>query len=493
MASVHFFPSIGLCLNLISTACQAYSNRFPFPLSSKGQYFDWLVMSESTSTLRQRRVFPMVEATIERLSPLRKRVASVDMFTKPKEDYRRTQTATGALVSWVAVALISTLVLWEFLGYVVGWGAYRTELSVDFGISDDVPFNLDITFPRIPCTELHIDNVDASGAQSTHLEQDLYKNPVDINGELVFHGEYSFHAKVASNKKDVPREYDETKDPRSPKFCGNCYVKPHEHHHGYDVPGGLLDRHLKSVHGSACCNTCEDVMKMYDMHRIPRPHMNEIEQCIGEMSRSNPGCNLHGTIRLRKVHGNFHFAPGTSIEYGAFGQLIHQFTLDQLLRFNVSHTINHFSIGDTKVQRFSKQGVRFPLDGTSFATSQGEQAHVKYFIKVVPTSYINGHDFSAEATFSEMPELSYEFAAQTHHVSFPRGFTGTRTPAVIFVFDFYPIKVNHIFQRPPFSRFLVKLCGIAGGLFVVLGFADSVVASIVRRIEAFTGRPLIAS
>eukprot|EP00331_Platyophrya_macrostoma_P015314 CAMPEP_0176471968 /NCGR_PEP_ID=MMETSP0127-20121128/41458_1 /TAXON_ID=938130 /ORGANISM="Platyophrya macrostoma, Strain WH" /LENGTH=197 /DNA_ID=CAMNT_0017866737 /DNA_START=75 /DNA_END=665 /DNA_ORIENTATION=+ len=197
-------------------------------------------------------------------------------------------------------------------------------------------------------------------------------------------------------------------------------------------------------------------MKMYDLHHLPRPSPSDVEQCMSELSHANPGCNIRGTLHLKKVMGNFHFAPGISA-LGPMGQHIHQYDYEQLLRFNVSHKINHLSIGDSSIHRFSSRGAhKDPLNAFTYIV-RSEQ--------IVPTVYKT----------SSVANRAFEYSAQLFHAEFPLGFGGLM-PSVIFVYDFHPIEVHHIFNRPSLSHFFVQLCGIVGGLFVVLGIIDRGIA-----------------
>lgn len=431
-------------------------------------------------SLRQRRTGTGLDEPTESnpSSTFVRRVRQVDFFPKPKEDYQRVQTPTGGAVSFAASVLIGLLITSEVIGYAIGRNGYSTKLSVDTGVKAAVPINFDITFFSIPCGDLSIDVMDATGVQENDVNHDLYKSPVNVNGDLVFRGKFNFVQKqlgpdgvILKNVANDPR-----KDPKSPLFCGNCYIQPVAHHHGYDKPGGLVDTHLSSVHKDSCCNTCEAVMKMYDMHRLPRPHDFEVEQCITELSKVNPGCNLRGTLHLRKSKGNFHLAPGTTAIIGPGGQHIHQFTFEQLLRFNVSHRINHLSIGSEKVSRFGERGVIFPLDGYKYIVQVG-QGLIKYFLKVVPATYSNG-DWTGENDETS----SFEFSTQVHHSESMFGDL-SRTPSLFFVFDFEPIQVNHQFRRPHFGHFVVKLCCMVGGIFVVMGLVDRMLGAYVAYVN----------
>ncbi len=427
----------------------------------------------SSAGLRQRKVGALVEEpNLLPETPLLRRFAQADMFPKPKEDFARTQTEGGAIVSIVAATFIGILLVWEIGAYLAGRDAYHTELSVDGFVESDVPFNIDLTFPSIPCHELHIDTLDATGRHDADVLHDLFKSPVDRDGNVVFKGAFNYvQRRFAPDGQQLAKEaYDPKKDPKSPTFCGDCYIRPNMPHN-YDKPGGIVDQHLHTVHKDTCCNTCESVMQMYDLHRLPRPPQTEVEQCINELSRSNPGCNLRGILTLKKVMGNFHFAPGISQEVGPNGQHIHQYSLDELLRYNISHTINRFSIGSDAVQRFSSRGTKFPLEGRVFMVDRG-LAHIKYFIKIVPTQYTTG------TALQDSKSLSFEYSAQFHHQGVGMG--GGQAPSVFFIFEFHPMMITNIFRRPHFGHFVVQLCGIIGGLFVVLGFVDQGVQAFIR-------------
>jgi hypothetical protein len=448
---------------------------------------DVIIHSPTTSllkmtTLIRRRPVSGEDKTEEepkdRARVLRKVAEAADLFPKPKEDFQRRQTPLGACVSIVSFGAIALLLVIEVLSYAAGWDAYRTELSVDLGVSAKVIVNFDITFFAIQCHELSLDAMDASGGEENDVAHDLFKSPVDRNGVPLFVGKYNYVEHRLGPAGSIP-VYDPKRDPKSPQFCGRCFISPTLRHHTYDREGGVLDQHISSTHKDACCNTCQQVMDMYDMHKLPRPQPGEVEQCISELSHSNPGCNLRGQLQLRKVKGNFHFAPGTTISLGPFGQHVHQFGLEQMLRFNVSHRINHFSIGDSTTRRFSKRGVTFPLEGMKYIVEHG-LGHMKYFIQVVPTVYQNGA--LPNTLERQLPDLSFEYSAQYGHKEFSVGQIGG-TPAVFFVFDFHPIQVTHVFERPAFGHFLVKLCCIVGGLFVVMGLADTSLTTVLTLVK----------
>ncbi|KAG8343359.1 hypothetical protein TRVL_05812 [Trypanosoma vivax] len=370
-----------------------------------------------------------------------KKFEAFDFFPKPKEDYRRSQTTVGALVSVVTLALILLLVLWEGVAYIYGRDAYRTELAVDTSLTKEVVFNIDISFPQERCNELFLDVFDATGSTRFNVTMNVHKTPLDASGKSVFVGERHFHTDYT-----VP-QYNAKFDPTSPKFCGKCFV-------------GRKYSYLQQPE-TPCCNTCEQVMEEFERRKLAKPSKSTVEQCIGELSEENPGCNYRGSLKLKKASGTLIFAPK---------MFENVFRINDLMQFNASHVINKLSIGDDLVRRFSKRGVYFPLNNQRFVTTK-QFAQVRYFMKIVPTTYISDNTANPVAS-------TYEYSVQWDHRQVPLG--SGEIPSVVFSFDFSSMQVNNYFQRPSFCHFIVSLCGIVGGLFVVLGMVDGLVARVLR-------------
>ena len=396
-------------------------------------------------------------------------------------------------MSIAGLCVLCVLLVIEVSRYAFGWDAYHTEAAVDMNMNNMVPFNIDITFPGIPCHELSLSAMDATGHNEADVSDKLLKTPTDADGQpsplLPDNEGYvsSLQRPIAgpgAQTKDGTRPNTSSKgdddevvvnDPRSPNYCGPCPHPP---------------RVAPPPKGSKCCNSCDSVIKAYEALGQTPPKKTTLQQCIWEISRGSPGCNLKGTFKLPKVKGNIHFAPGVGQNMPPFGQYGHMYSLQQLMGFNTTHIINEFSLGDHNIVRFSKRGVKSPLKGTRmYVTTPGMLAYTKYFISVVPTNYRVGEKMdsleasidsvrSGQGTFEEF--TSYEYAVQSHGMEF-NSFAGMvmMDPMVMFLFDFHPIQITNVFKRPPFTHFLTKMCSIVGGVFVLLGFIDSAVSKYV--------------
>lgn len=385
--------------------------------------------------MRQRKVIS--DEDVVSSQPVLRRVAAVDMFPKPKEDFQRQQTTAGATVSMVTVGVIVALLLWEGIGYCVGWNAYDTDLTIDGNMNRSMDVNIDITFPRNPCSSLSVNVRDAAGSRRINVTRSLQKIPLTSRGDSAYVGRIF----------EVGEESDESES------CKSCFLSQ-------DVASikGQVDSEGK-LHTSKCCFTCDDVTKAYEAANLLEPPQNAIPQCLSELAKTNPGCRVVGTLHLKKISGTLVFAPR---------QTSSGYKLDELLRFRSDHRINRLVIGNPRVKRFSKQGTISQLEGHEYKNDR-YLSEVRYFLSVVPTTYNS-------KTRQPSDVRTYEYAVQFHSRKLLIGYDGI--PSVIFGFDFSPIQIDNYFRRPPVAQFAIKLCGIVGGLFVVLGIVDRVIARV---------------
>jgi len=178
------------------------------------------------------------------------------------------------------------------------------------------------------------------------------------------------------------------------------------------------------------------------------------------------GCNIHGFVDVNKVAGNFHFAPGKSLDH-AFNFLQDMLNF-QPENYNISHKINKLSFGK------DFPGVVNPLDGVEWKQEQttGLTGMYQYFVKVVPTIYtdirgrkIHSNQFSVTEHFREA-------------VGLPRP-----PPGVYFFYEFSPIQVDFTEENTSLLHFLTNICAIVGGIFTVAGIIDSFVYHGHRAIK----------
>lgn len=174
-----------------------------------------------------------------------------------------------------------------------------------------------------------------------------------------------------------------------PSYCGGCY-------------GATPPANAKKM---GCCNTCEEVREAYASVSWAFGKGEGVEQCerehYGERldAQRNEGCRIEGGLRVNKVVGNFHIAPGRSFSNGN----MHVHDLNNYIESPIegghtfTHYIHHLRFGPELPDAATKnlRGLSLPwtnhhvnpLDYTSQATNDPAFNYM-YFLKVVSTSYL---------------------------------------------------------------------------------------------------------
>uniref|UniRef100_A0A8C1EI53 Endoplasmic reticulum-Golgi intermediate compartment protein n=2 Tax=Cyprinus carpio TaxID=7962 RepID=A0A8C1EI53_CYPCA len=178
-------------------------------------------------------------------------------------------------------------------------------------------------------------------------------------------------------------------------------------------------------------------------------------------SNSQNSCRIHGQIFVNKVAGNFHIILGKPIDtikgHAHFASLIRNEAA-----LNFSHRIDHLSFGN------DVPGHINPLDGTEKMTLE-QNMLFQYFVTVVPTKLhtsdvsLNMHQFSV--------------TEQERLVSNEKGSRGVS--GIFIKYKLSPLMVRVTEVHMPFSVFLVRLCGIIGGIFSTSGLVHRLIGYFV--------------
>ncbi|CAJ0599118.1 unnamed protein product [Cylicocyclus nassatus] len=351
-----------------------------------------------------------------------------DAYTKPMDDFR-VKTLTGGMVSVIASVVIVLLAIQETSHYLAG--DVVEQLYVDSTTSDiklDVHF--DITFHRLPCAFITVDVMDVTSENQDDVQNDIFKLRLDRHGQNVT----SDVQKIGVNRNSTAGDVAVT----TPK-CGSCYGA---------LPAG------------SCCNTCDEVKEAYQL-RGWQVNIDEVVQCqfdpwLKKMKDfEGEGCRVYGKIRVAKVAGNFHLAPGEA--HRVMRSHVHDFHSLDLTRFDTAHRINHLAFGE------EFPGKEYPLDGKNFDDGRPAIMH-NYYVKIVPTSYVY---------MDGRVENSHQFSVTTHQKDIAKGVSGI--PGFVVQYEFSPLMVRRELKRQHLITFLVSLCAIIGGVFTVAQLIDSVI------------------
>ncbi|KAL9055094.1 MAG: hypothetical protein Q9162_003764 [Coniocarpon cinnabarinum] len=310
--------------------------------------------------------------------PAKGRFTRLDAFSKTVED-ARVRTSAGGIITITSLLVILWLVWGE-------WADYRRilvhpELVVDKGRGEKMEIHMNISFPRLPCELLTLDVMDVSGEIQSGVVHGVQKVRLSAENE----GSRVIESKALDLHQDEAPHMD-------PNYCGECYGAP--------APS--------SASKPGCCNTCAEVRDAYASVSWSFGRGENVAQCEREHyaehldAQRKEGCRIEGSIRVNKVVGNFHFAPGKSFSNGQ----MHVHDLENYFRSEEAHTFTHTvhslrfgpPMSLEAQRRFadaSRQGQTWatgytqtnPLDGLTLKTDARPYNYM-YFVKVVSTAYL---------------------------------------------------------------------------------------------------------
>ncbi|KAJ5651021.1 uncharacterized protein N7484_004744 [Penicillium longicatenatum] len=422
--------------------------------------------------------------------PAKSRFTRLDAFAKTVED-ARIRTNSGGIITIASLLVVLWLVWGE-------WADYRRivihpELIVDKSRGERMEIHLNMTFPRLPCQLLTLDVMDVSGEQQVGVAHGVNKVRLASaaeGGKVIDVQSLDLHSPA-----DAAKHLD-------PNYCGECY--------GATAPANAAKE--------GCCNTCDEVREAYAQKSWAFGIGENVEQCTREgygeklQAQRREGCRIEGVLRVNKVVGNFHIAPGRSFtNMNMHAHDLENYFLDSQSGAENMHTMAH----EIHELRFGPQlpvelADRWqwtedhhinPLDGTS-QTTDVPDFNFMYFLKIVSTSYL---PLGWDPTFSSAIHSAYDKAPLGSHglaygsqgsieaheysvTSHKRSLKGGNDaadgheerlhaaggiPGVFFNYDISPMKVINRETRPKsFTGFLTGVCAIIGGTLTVAAALD---------------------
>ncbi|KAM0950478.1 putative endoplasmic reticulum vesicle transporter [Dioscorea sansibarensis] len=370
------------------------------------------------------------------------KLKNLDAYPKIKEDFY-SRTLSGGIITLVSFALILFLFLSEARLFL--FSETETKLTVDTSRGERLHVNFDITFPFLACSLLSVDTMDISGEQHYDIRHDILKKRIDRLGNVIG----SRQGGIGAPKIERPLQRHGGRLEHNEVYCGSCYGA--------------------EVSDSDCCNSCEEVREAYRIKGWALNNQELIDQCTREgfiekvKEEEGEGCNINGFLEVSKVAGNFHFSPGKSFHHSNIHA--HELLAVPIGNYNISHKINKLSFG----KEFP--GVVNPLDGAQW-TQQTSTGIYQYFVKVVPTIYI---DIRGHKIHSNQFSVTEHFSDEKDNSKSLQG--------VFFSYDFSPIKVIFTEENKSILHFLTNICAIIGGVFTVSGIIDAFVYHGHRAIK----------
>ncbi|KAH7368296.1 endoplasmic reticulum vesicle transporter-domain-containing protein [Plectosphaerella cucumerina] len=416
--------------------------------------------------------------------PPKSRFTRLDAFTKTVDE-ARIRTSSGGVITIVSLLVVFWLAWGEWADYrrIV----IRPELVVDKGRGEKMEIHLNITFPKMPCELLTLDIMDVSGEQQHSIMHGVNKVRLQSRADG--------GAAIDTKALDLHSAEEEATH-LDPNYCGPCY--------GATAPANAIK--------PGCCNTCEEVREAYAQASWAFGKGEGVEQCQREHyaekleAQRHEGCRIEGGIRVNKVVGNFHLAPGRSFSSG--NMHVHDLKnyWDADVSHDFSHTIHSLRFGpqlplqvmhgvSKNFQPFTNHHLN-PLDGNKQETDDPNYNYM-YFVKIVPTSFLPlgqkgsnslyAQESSNLGDFGQSPNgiiETHQYSVTSHKRSLSGGDDSAEghaerhhsqggIPGVFFSYDISPMKViNREERSKTFTGFLTGLCGVIGGTLTVAAAVD---------------------
>jgi hypothetical protein len=163
-------------------------------------------------------------------------------------------------------------------------------------------------------------------------------------------------------------------------------------------------------------------------------------------------CRIFGNLEVNKVAGKLHISDIVSM-----GGLSAPNTKDSL---NFSHRIDEFSFGTHYPLLVN------PLDN-SIEISQENHEAFQYFLSIVPTTYIDNNNRILYTN-------QYSVTDYNNIIDINKGLISV--PGIFFKYDIEPISVKITENsKIGFIRFLVRLSGLVGGIWVTAAFSYKII------------------
>lgn len=189
--------------------------------------------------------------------------------------------------------------------------------------------------------------------------------------------------------------------------------------------------------------------------RIPPSAMTE------DPTIKKNSCRIHGAIEVKKVAGNFHITIGRTIVH-PMGHAHLDIPLPKGVA-NFSHRIDDLSFGPPV------PGGINPLD-SSIKLTFDPRHMFQYYIRVVPTKF--------STLYRTMNTNQFSVTERNRTINHKKGSHGTA--GVFFKYDLEAMSVEIVERRRSFWQFLVRLCGIVGGIFATSGMLHSLVGAMTE-------------
>lgn len=421
----------------------------------------------------------------------------------------RVYTVSGAIISVITILFIAYLAVTEiYFNFQI---VLHELVHVNATSPRGLEIEFDISFSDLSCSHVSIDAADPSGQpQSLHLDTTHHvwkhrfkmsddgkhrvligsKEQLELGSTMLAEEdlEEQLYEKMADDDLTLKAGEEEKENTEA---CGSCYGAGEE---------------------DECCDTCEDVRRVYRRRGWVLPNLDDIKQCKNEQKKNSregagEGCNVHGVVALSSGGGNLHLAPGQDWHNAGgaavTGNDIFQMLLQQFQMWNVSHTVNKIRFGpdypsaiyqldnqqrmveDTSAmyQYYFQVSIYLLLKGelqyyfsTLFTRKKYNKQRSQRFCRMSPLTTIFLFHFKIVPTLYRFRNgttiQTYQYSVTEHIRRLSPG-SSRGLPGVFFFYEVSPLHVEiKEGYRKGWIAFFTSVCAIIGGVITCMTMLD---------------------
>mmetsp|Transcript_21338 Transcript_21338/g.33540 ORF Transcript_21338/g.33540 Transcript_21338/m.33540 type:complete len:328 (-) Transcript_21338:479-1462(-) len=215
---------------------------------------------------------------------------------------------------------------------------------------------------------------------------------------------------------------------------------------------------LDGLKGGDATNELEKLQKEAGEFKMRGPTVAELAPFGGkgkEPILTKDGCTAQGHVMIPEVGGRLSVATRQD-PVNIWSLLLSGNTVVQPKHLpNVSHYIHHLSFGDQSFYVSDLKELSRPLEGNMHVLETGSGLF-EYNVKVIPTTY-RRLGRAARETYQ------YSVVEGFRKETTVSAFNQMRALGIEIKYDFSPIKVDYVEEKPTIFQFLTNLCAILGG------------------------------
>lgn len=206
----------------------------------------------------------------------------------------------------------------------------------------------------------------------------------------------------------------------------------------------------------------------------PEPNLGDVQGLVNELQQAladGEQCHIKGKIHVYKVTGKVLFSFNSKI-YAV--EMLRQQYPEQSTNLRLTHTLKSLTFGDVAqhlhiIFRFgATEHTKFDMVNLmedDLYSRDREHKDYFYFMKLVP------HIFIDEISDAEFRSYSYSL---NHNSKQSMNDVGL----ISMIYDFTPVNMKITKHNRDLPRFLVNLCAIVGGVFVIFGLLNRAMLSV---------------